>query len=356
MGTAERVAEGPVVVPDQAVDEVERLGLDHELGVLGAEVLGHHLARARVSSYSRWPAKPMREGLARAPTAACAMSATTLDESRPPERKAPSGTSATSRRFDGRAQQRAEALLGLVAHRGRRSSAVRPAAREARAASSAAAAALPLSVTTMRVRGRQRADAAVEGARRRHVAVGEEERQRRRVALVRDVGVREERLHLGGEREEPRPVVVEERLLARRGRARAAAAAPSRPRARTRTCRRAPAPRRRPSPRRGAGSPRRRPGSGSGAASRASRAQLAEVVDLAVEDEPERAVLVRHRLARRVGQVDDAEPPVPEGEGRSRWNPSHPARDERDGPTSTGYVRDRRSRSDPEPRTVRTSR
>ena len=42
--------------------------------------------------------------------------------------------------------------------------------------------------------------------------------------------------------------------------------------------------------------------------------QLAEVVDLAVEDEPERAVLVRHRLVGRLRQVDDRQPPVPESD------------------------------------------
>ena len=35
---------------------------------------------------------------------------------------------------------------------------------------------------------------------------------------------------------------------------------------------------------------------------------LRVVVDLAVEDEVDRAVLVRHRLHRRVGEVDDREP------------------------------------------------
>ena len=43
-----------------------------------------------------------------------------------------------------------------------------------------------------------------------------------------------------------------------------------------------------------------------------SPAQLAEVVDLAVEDEPERAVLVRDRLVSRLAEVDDREPAVAE--------------------------------------------
>ena len=37
-------------------------------------------------------------------------------------------------------------------------------------------------------------------------------------------------------------------------------------------------------------------------------ADLGVVVDLAVEDELDRAVLVRHRLHRRVGEVDDRQP------------------------------------------------
>src|SRR5688572_14100851 len=38
------------------------------------------------------------------------------------------------------------------------------------------------------------------------------------------------------------------------------------------------------------------------------RAQRLEVVDLAIEDQPDRPVLVRHRLAASLRQVDDAEP------------------------------------------------
>ena len=39
--------------------------------------------------------------------------------------------------------------------------------------------------------------------------------------------------------------------------------------------------------------------------------QLAEVVDLPVEDEPQRAVLVRQRLVSRLAEVDDRQTAVP---------------------------------------------
>ena len=84
------------MVPHQPVHEVERLRLDHELRVLGREALGHH-ARVRPLVVIRCPAKPIEKVFTR-PPAASAISATTVEESRPPERKAPSGTSATSRR------------------------------------------------------------------------------------------------------------------------------------------------------------------------------------------------------------------------------------------------------------------
>ena len=44
-------------------------------------------------------------------------------------------------------------------------------------------------------------------------------------------------------------------------------------------------------------------------------AQLAEVVDLAVEDDPDRAVFVGHRLMP-AGQVDDRQPPMAQGHAR----------------------------------------
>ncbi len=41
-------------------------------------------------------------------------------------------------------------------------------------------------------------------------------------------------------------------------------------------------------------------------------AEGGEVIDLAVEDHPEGAILVAHRLAARLGQVDDAQAPMAE--------------------------------------------
>jgi len=43
-------------------------------------------------------------------------------------------------------------------------------------------------------------------------------------------------------------------------------------------------------------------------------AQLAEVVDLAIEDEPHRAVLIGQRLMTCFAQIDDAQPPVAQGD------------------------------------------
>ena len=47
-------------------------------------------------------------------------------------------------------------------------------------------------------------------------------------------------------------------------------------------------------------------------------AELAEVVDLAVEDHADRPVLVRHRLIRRGGQVDDPQAAEPEAGAPAR--------------------------------------
>jgi len=44
------------------------------------------------------------------------------------------------------------------------------------------------------------------------------------------------------------------------------------------------------------------------------RPKLAIVVDLAVQDDPEPAALVRHRLRAGVGEVDDAQPCVAKGD------------------------------------------
>ena len=43
-------------------------------------------------------------------------------------------------------------------------------------------------------------------------------------------------------------------------------------------------------------------------------AQLAEVVDLAIEDEPHRAVLIGQRLMTCFAQIDDAQPPMAQGD------------------------------------------
>ena len=56
--------------------------------------------------------------------------------------------------------------------------------------------------------------------------------------------------------------------------------------------------------------------------------ELGVVVDLAVEDEPERAVLVRHRLVCPIGKIDDLEPakasPMRPSSAIQRPSPSGP--------------------------------
>ena len=293
------------MVVDEAIDEVERLRLDHELGVLGREALGHD-ARVRALVVLRVAREADRERLDAAARGAG-------HERHDRRRVEPAREEGAERHvgheppLDRGLEQRPEALLGLgVAHRLRDG----VAARKARP---------PVALRRLgarlgrhqRVSRRQSADSAVERPRRRNVAVGQEERQRRGVALVRDLRVRQERLRLRGEGEEPRPVVVEERLLARavaREQQAALARVPQRE---------------------GEHAVELRDGSIAlllvevqdhlavalaleAVAALEAAPQLAEVVDLAVEDEPQRAVLVRHRLARGVGEVDDREPPMAE--------------------------------------------
>ena len=61
-------------------------------------------------------------------------------------------------------------------------------------------------------------------------------------------------------------------------------------------------------------------------AASSSRAQRAVVVDLAVEDDPARAVLVGHRL-RAAGEVDDRQPAMAEATRRDRRSRRRPDRD-----------------------------
>ena len=76
-------------------EELDGVGLDDELVVLGAELLGDR--RANGSSLKRSSSKPI-ENVLTGSRGSSAIAATTADESTPPERKAPSGTSAIIRR------------------------------------------------------------------------------------------------------------------------------------------------------------------------------------------------------------------------------------------------------------------
>ena len=104
----------------------------------------------------------------------------------------------------------------------------------------------------------------------------------------------------------PEPVAGEQRARAAR-----------RPRARTRTSRSGARRSRRRAPRRGGRSPRCPRASQKRWPAPRARAQLAEVVDLAVEDDLHRAVLVGDRLVAGL-EVDDREPAEAEADARRR--------------------------------------
>ena len=92
------VGERLVIHLGQARDHVERmLGRDVKLGVVGAEMRARRPWRAapRCSRCSWKPIEKVRTGRV---LCAC-ISATTVDESMPPDRNAPSGTSAIMRRL-----------------------------------------------------------------------------------------------------------------------------------------------------------------------------------------------------------------------------------------------------------------
>ena len=163
-----RVAERLVVVPDQPLDQVDRLGLDDELVVVGAWRSATSLAYGRSSKPSR-SSKPI-VNVCTGRSSCDAMIPTTALESIPPLRKAPSGTSEISRRRTaasssertsrGRLGQRESRWLGAVDARDRRL----PVALDHR---------LAARLEGEHVAGRQAADALEERPRRRHVAEGE---------------------------------------------------------------------------------------------------------------------------------------------------------------------------------------
>ena len=90
-GVGERLA----VVADDLRQDLDRVGADQELLVLGAEVLARSRARAAARRSRSW-SKPI-ENVRTGSGESCAIAATTAEESIPPERNAPSGTSAISR-------------------------------------------------------------------------------------------------------------------------------------------------------------------------------------------------------------------------------------------------------------------
>ena len=95
-----RIAERPVVMPDQRVDEIDRRRRHAKLGVFGLEALGHP-PRKRGFVVAGSPSKPMLNVLTGADVSRL-IRPTTIVESTPPLRNAPSGTSLTSRRSTAR--------------------------------------------------------------------------------------------------------------------------------------------------------------------------------------------------------------------------------------------------------------
>jgi hypothetical protein len=280
-----------------------RRGRRHELGVVGTEPLGHH-AGVRPLVVRRGSPEADRER----PDPPAGRLRHQGDDGRGVE---PAGEESPERDVGDEpplhctAQERSEVLLGLPLVDDRPVPEAHPPVGRGPFEA-------PLGGDQQMRRG-ERENAPVERPGRRHVAVGQVEWQCRLVPPVWHGRVRQEALHLRGEGEEARAVVVEERLLPR-------------PVAREEE---APPPR---VPQR----EREHPVEGRDSlvpallvevqddlavapASEAMAAlellaQLTEVVDLAVEDEPERAVLVRHRLPRGFAQVDDREAAVAEGD------------------------------------------
>ena len=303
-GNGGRVAEGPVVVPDEAIDQVEGLGLDHELGVVGAEVLRHH-PRVRRLVVLGVPRKADGE-CADAPPGSASHARHDTRRVEAAREEGPERNVRHQPSLDRLLEQGAQALLRLaVVADGAIAEPQPPVGHRALG---------PLLGRDEVVGGRQRTDLTIERARRGHIAVGQVEGQGRRVPLAGHRRVREQRLHLRGEREQARPVVVVERLLAGTVAGDQEALPPR-------------------VPEREREHPVERfhdlvlallvevkdhlPVALAREAMAVLQllAQLAEVVDLAVEDQPERSVFVRHRLAGRVAQVDDGEAPVAEARG-----------------------------------------
>ena len=148
------------------------------------------------------------------------------------------------------------------------------------------------------------------GPGRRDVGIGQVIVDRGKIDVPHDRGVRQERLHLGGEREVPRTVMVEEGFLPEavtRGEERLALRVPEREREHTVQLSEAV-----PSP----DPVRDQEGLGVGARperlteSLQLRLDLRVVVDLAVEDDRQPSVLGRHRLVARGREVEDREPSV----------------------------------------------
>ncbi len=173
------------------------------------------------------------------------------------------------------------------------------------------------------VAGRQAADAVEERARRRHVAEGQVGGDRAWIEPARNRGVGEQRLDLAAEDQAPAAATSRTAASCRAGRGRARAAA-------RRSSQTAKA--NMPSSRRASSHRRRRPRPGArctsvspcGAELVPSRAQLvaqlAEVVDLAVEDDRDRRVLVGDR--RIAGdEVDDREAVLRDRPGAARELP-----------------------------------
>ncbi len=243
---------------------------------------------------------------------------TTRPESMPPLRNAPSGTSLSSRSCTALPQRLVDVGEQLVRRAGA-SVSNSVTSQYSRDLDAAVGDAQP-------VAGQELVDVAIDRGRREEVA-------ERQIAFERgqiDLAVPQRRSRRApaarwrSERRRRGP--CRRTASCRADRARRTARAAGRRRSRTRTCPRAD--RRRPgrTPRRREGSSRCRTRAETMPLGFEQRAQIAVVVDLAVEDDPAGAVFVRHRLMA-AGAIDDREPAMAErrrGPSSKKPSPSGP--------------------------------
>ena len=198
-------------MPDELLDEVDGVGMRRPpRGGPCRSAAATWRANGRSSKPSR-SSKPIVNVSTGRPVVR-AITATIALESIPPLRKAPSGTSETSRRSTAASSACATAL---AAPSPRRSSALDAVVTGQRRRPVLVQPRLAAALQHEHVPGRDAANAGEERVRRRHVAERQVGRDRARIELARDRRMREHGLDLAGEHEHPvRSVPVVQRLLA----------------------------------------------------------------------------------------------------------------------------------------------